>query len=81
MLQTELSLFSNGEPSSEHAVGAPGDSCMMTSKQPDLELLQKFQSDAKLIKRQQIFVYLVTGQREVNNKTLPQITQKQGFGR
>lgn len=62
MLQAELDLFSNGEPSHEHAVGALGDSCVMTSKQPDPELMGTFQSNTKLIKRQQIFVYLLIGE-------------------
>lgn len=67
VLQAELGLFSNGEPSFEHAIGAPGDSCAMTSKEPDLELMEKSRSNAKLIKRH-IFVYLLTGEKEKKKK-------------
>lgn len=79
VLQAELGLFSNGEPSFEHAIGAPGDSCAMTSKESDLELMEKSQSNAKLIKRH-IFVYLLTGKKK-KNKPLTQIPQKQGSAR
>lgn len=67
VLQAELGLFSSGAPSSEHAVGAPGDSCAMTSNQPHLELMEKSRSNAKLIKKQQIFVYLLTGKKKRKN--------------
>lgn len=83
VLQAALGLFSNGEPSFEHAIGAPGDSCAMTSKEPDLELMEKSQSNAKLIKRH-VFVCLLTGkkgEKKRRNKPLTQIPQKQGFAR
>lgn len=67
VLRAERGLFSNGKPSSERAIGAPGDSCAMTSKEPDLELMEKSQSNAKLIKRH-IFVYLLTGKKKKKRK-------------
>lgn len=70
VLRAEWGLFSNGKPSSEHAIGAPGDSCAMTSKEPDLELMEKSQSNAKLIKRH-IFVYLLTGKKKKKGNKPP----------
>lgn len=71
VLQAELCLFSSGEPSSEHAIGAPGDSYVMTSKPLNLELREELLSNIKLINGQQIFVYLLTGEKtnEQMNKT------------
>lgn len=77
VLQAELGLFSSGAPSSEHAVGAPSDSCAMTSNQPHLELMEKSRSNAKLIKKQQIFVYLMTGKKK--KKPYPKFLQSKSL--